>query len=224
MAPNRVNNSYTAAAAWGPAGIVKLNGRRNDVAGLGWWNETVNRPAACGMSSCCWPKQCVIVSYGSVRRRYLKFGRAFAAKLRKRRPRPGDTWHLDEVFVRMERRTALSLAPSPSMASCSTSSCRIAGIRPHGAIQRLIAGKGIGVQETPRAPPGKSGSGDDARPSTSRSGATYLPRIAFCPMPPLSPQSAEQRPLPGKVPGLIIHIAHATQLSLGAFGRSLRSQ
>jgi transposase-like protein len=42
----------------------------------------------------------VIVSYESVRRWCLKFGRSFADKLR-RRPRPGDTWHLDEVFLRI---------------------------------------------------------------------------------------------------------------------------
>ncbi len=42
----------------------------------------------------------VIVSYESVRRWCLKFGRSFADKLR-RRPRPGDTWPLDEVFLRI---------------------------------------------------------------------------------------------------------------------------
>jgi putative transposase len=30
----------------------------------------------------------------------VKFGRNFAEKLRRHRPKPGDTWHLDEVFVR----------------------------------------------------------------------------------------------------------------------------
>src|ERR1700753_2402020 len=43
----------------------------------------------------------VIVSYESVRRWCLKFGQSFADKLRPRRPRPGDTWHLDEVFIRI---------------------------------------------------------------------------------------------------------------------------
>ncbi len=43
----------------------------------------------------------MIVSYESVRRWCLKFGRSFADKLRRRRPRPGDTWHLDEVFLRI---------------------------------------------------------------------------------------------------------------------------
>ena len=31
----------------------------------------------------------------------LKFGQAYANGLRRRRPRPGDKWHLDEVFVRI---------------------------------------------------------------------------------------------------------------------------
>jgi putative transposase len=35
----------------------------------------------------------VIVSYESVRRWCLKFGRSIADKLRQRRLRPGDTWH-----------------------------------------------------------------------------------------------------------------------------------
>jgi putative transposase len=43
----------------------------------------------------------VVVSYESIRRWCRKFGRAFAARLRRRRPRPGDTWHLDEVFIRI---------------------------------------------------------------------------------------------------------------------------
>jgi putative transposase len=37
----------------------------------------------------------------SVRRWCLKFGADFAAKLRRRRPKPGNTWHLDEVFLRI---------------------------------------------------------------------------------------------------------------------------
>ncbi len=43
----------------------------------------------------------VIVPYESVRRWCLKFGQSFADKLRRRRPKPGDTWHLDEVFLRI---------------------------------------------------------------------------------------------------------------------------
>src|ERR671933_1122461 len=43
----------------------------------------------------------VIVSHESIRRWCLKFGQVFADKLRRRRPRPGDKWHLDEVFIRI---------------------------------------------------------------------------------------------------------------------------
>jgi putative transposase len=43
----------------------------------------------------------VIVSYETVRRSCAKFGQAYANGLRRRRPRPGDTWHLDEVFIRI---------------------------------------------------------------------------------------------------------------------------
>ncbi|MBL6082250.1 IS6 family transposase [Belnapia sp. T18] len=43
----------------------------------------------------------VVVSYESIRRWCLRFGAEFAAKLRKRRPRPGDTWHLDEVYLKI---------------------------------------------------------------------------------------------------------------------------
>jgi len=42
----------------------------------------------------------VVVSYETVRRWCLKFGQAYANGLRRRRPGPGDKWHLDEVFIR----------------------------------------------------------------------------------------------------------------------------
>src|ERR1700689_4163172 len=35
----------------------------------------------------------------TIRRRCKKFGRSFANRLRRRRPRPGDKWHMDEVFI-----------------------------------------------------------------------------------------------------------------------------
>ncbi len=38
-------------------------------------------------------------SYETVRRWALKFGQAYARKLRKTRPQPNARWHLDEVFV-----------------------------------------------------------------------------------------------------------------------------
>src|SRR3954452_13686855 len=46
----------------------------------------------------------LIVSYESVRQWCLKFGASFADKLRRRRPKPGDKWHLDEVFCQSARK------------------------------------------------------------------------------------------------------------------------
>ena len=43
----------------------------------------------------------IVVSYETVRRWCKKFGGHFAGCLRRRRPRPGDKWHLDEVFIRI---------------------------------------------------------------------------------------------------------------------------
>ena len=43
----------------------------------------------------------VIVSYESIRQWCWRFGADFVRKLRRRPPKPGDTWHLDEVFLRI---------------------------------------------------------------------------------------------------------------------------
>jgi putative transposase len=41
----------------------------------------------------------IIVTYETVRQWCRKFGQAYANQLRRRRPQPGDTWHLEEVFL-----------------------------------------------------------------------------------------------------------------------------
>ena len=41
----------------------------------------------------------IILTYETVRQWCQKFGQAYANGLRRRRPRPGDKWHLDEVFI-----------------------------------------------------------------------------------------------------------------------------
>ncbi len=43
----------------------------------------------------------IVVSDESIREWGLRFGRLFANELKRRRPRPGDKWHLDEVFIRV---------------------------------------------------------------------------------------------------------------------------
>src|ERR1700733_10390370 len=45
--------------------------------------------AACGIS----------VTYETIRQWGLKFGREFANRIRRRAPRRGDKWHLDEVVI-----------------------------------------------------------------------------------------------------------------------------
>lgn len=44
----------------------------------------------------------VVVTYEIIREWRLRFGRLFANALKQRRPRPGDKWFLDEVFVRTQ--------------------------------------------------------------------------------------------------------------------------
>ena len=41
------------------------------------------------------------LSYETIRWWCLKFGEAYAKRIRSRSPRPGDRWHLDEVFLRI---------------------------------------------------------------------------------------------------------------------------
>lgn len=41
----------------------------------------------------------VIVTYETIRKWCRKFGQEYANQLHRRRPRPGDKWHMDEVFV-----------------------------------------------------------------------------------------------------------------------------
>jgi DDE domain/Endoribonuclease L-PSP len=44
------------------------------------------------------------ISYETVRSRVLKFGSVIARRLQRRRPRPSDRWHLDEMVVRIAGR------------------------------------------------------------------------------------------------------------------------
>lgn len=44
-------------------------------------------------------------SHETVRRWALKFGRIYADRIRRRRPRPSDRWHLDEVFLKIGGKT-----------------------------------------------------------------------------------------------------------------------
>ena len=43
----------------------------------------------------------VVVSHESIREWGLRFGRMLANALKRRRARPGDNWHMDELFIRI---------------------------------------------------------------------------------------------------------------------------
>ncbi len=47
----------------------------------------------------------ICVSYETVRRWAIKFGRTFASEIRRRAPARGDKWHLDEVVVSIAGET-----------------------------------------------------------------------------------------------------------------------
>jgi len=47
----------------------------------------------------------IVVSHETVRQWCAKFGQTYANALRRRRARPGDKWHLDEVFITINGKT-----------------------------------------------------------------------------------------------------------------------
>ncbi len=68
----------------------------------------------------------VRVSYETIRQWCLKFGQTIADELRRRRPRPGEKWHLDEVYLKINGRTHYPCGgPSISRALSSISLCRV---------------------------------------------------------------------------------------------------
>src|SRR5258708_5087652 len=47
----------------------------------------------------------IVVTYETVRQWCLQFGQMYANELRRRRPRCGDTWHMDEVYLKINGKT-----------------------------------------------------------------------------------------------------------------------
>ena len=71
------------------------------------------------------------VSYETVRRWALKFGRLYARRLRRLRSRPSGRWHLDEVFARIGgKRMYLWRAVDDKGEVLDVSSAWGAGIKP----------------------------------------------------------------------------------------------
>jgi putative transposase len=78
----------------------------------------------------------ITVSHETVRQWALKFGQALADQIRRRLPRPGDKWHLDEVVITIAGRSIGCGGPSIRTASCSTCWCR--SRRDKRAAKRLL--------------------------------------------------------------------------------------
>ena len=47
----------------------------------------------------------VVLTYETVRQWCLKFGQMYANELKRRRPKTGDKWHLDEVYLKINGKT-----------------------------------------------------------------------------------------------------------------------
>ena len=62
----------------------------------------------------------VLVSYETIRRWCEKFGKQYAAGLRRRRARTGDKWHLHEVFLKINGANIIYGERSIRTALCST--------------------------------------------------------------------------------------------------------
>jgi putative transposase len=63
----------------------------------------------------------IIVSHETVRQWAHKFGQPFANQIRRRLPRVGDKWHLDEVVPKIAGESIGFGEPWTRPASCSTS-------------------------------------------------------------------------------------------------------
>jgi transposase-like protein len=71
----------------------------------------------------------ILVTYEAIRKWYLKFGQAYANQLRRRPPKCGDKWHLDEVFLTINGDGTTSGGPSIRMATSWIFWSKAAGIR-----------------------------------------------------------------------------------------------
>ncbi len=68
--------------------------------GLDWWAPVRLREVEEMMLA-----RGVTVSHDTIRQWTGKFGQAYANGLRRRRPLPGDKWHRDEVFIKINGKT-----------------------------------------------------------------------------------------------------------------------
>ena len=107
----------------------------------------------------------VIVTYETIRQWCAKFGPVYAAGLRRRQPRPGDKWHLDEVFLTDQRPSALPVAgrrPGRQRPRTSWSDLAATPRPPSGSSRKLLTKQcrgtsGAGHRQAPKLSGGASG-------------------------------------------------------------------
>jgi len=90
----------------------------------------------------------VVFSNESIREWALRFGRLFATTLKQRRPKPGDKWHMDKVFLRIRGKTHLlwrAVEPSGHVLDILVQSRRSAK-----AAKRFFRKLRKGLQNAPR--------------------------------------------------------------------------
>lgn len=72
----------------------------------------------------------VVVTYETIRCWCDKFGKGFARRVKTARPKPGNTWHLDEVFVTLRGEPYLLWRAVDEHGQSSTSWCKSGATRP----------------------------------------------------------------------------------------------
>ncbi len=70
------------------------------------------------------------LSYETIQCWTREFGQAFARNLRRSRPRPTTTWHLDEMVVKIGGRRMFLWRAVDTGARCWTCWCKSAGTKP----------------------------------------------------------------------------------------------
>ncbi|GAA3503405.1 hypothetical protein GCM10019016_105150 [Streptomyces prasinosporus] len=72
----------------------------------------------------------IVVSYETVRRWCAKSGQTYAGALLRRQRRPGDKWHLDEAFIKINGERKYLWRGVGQDGNVLDSWCRTAGTRP----------------------------------------------------------------------------------------------
>jgi putative transposase len=123
---SRLEDEYKCGSPWSEAVALSNKFDHPSSLCLPWHNRLMNTPSPTNpykrhrfpaeiISHCVWlyfrfclsnrdveelmAARGIILTYEAVRYWCRKFGQAYANELRHRRPRPGDKWHLDEVFL-----------------------------------------------------------------------------------------------------------------------------